>query len=218
MRLKNRHQKTIASLAALLVLASGGAHAAITALLTAPGSGTLRNDFSGSVGSTFTSISASTVINRLGFYDAGGDGLAAAHTVGLYLWDGVSAYQLQTSATIPAATAATLDGGYRWVSIADYTLSNLNPQYYLVMATMTNADGDAWGDYQTFPANSIGTTPARGWWSTSGVTATFTPGGGGNGFGGLGDTYYAGNIGYIPEPSAAALAGFAALGLVLRRR
>lgn len=217
MRLKNRHQKTIASLSALLVLASGGAHAAITALLTTPGSVTLRNDFSGSVGSTFTSISASTVINRLGFYDAGGDGLAAAHTVGLYLWDG-SAYQLQTSATIPAATGATLDGGYRWVSIDDYTLSNLNPQYYLVMATMTNADGDAWGDLQTFPTNPIGTMDARGWWSTSGITATFTPNLVGNGYGGLGDTYYAGNIGYVPEPSAAALAGFAALGLVLRRR
>ena len=216
MKPNNRYPKTTASLAALLVLASGGAHAAITALLTTPGSGTLRNDFSGSVGSTFTSISASTVINRLGFYDAGGDGLAETHTVGLYLWDG-SAYQLQTSATIPAATAATLDGGYRWVSIADYTLSNLNPQYYLVMASTTNG-GDAWGDYQTFPTNLIGQMDARGWWSTSGVTATFTPGGGGNGFGDLGSTYYAGNIGYVPEPSAAALAGFAALGLVLRRR
>lgn len=216
MKLKNRRQKAIAPLSALLVLASGGAQAAITALLTTPGSGTLRNDFTGSVGSTFTSISASTVINRLGFYDAGGDGLSETHTVGLYLWDG-SSYQLQTSATIPAATGATLDGGYRWVSIADYTLSNLNSQYYLVMASTTNG-GDAWGDYQTFPTNLIGQMDARGWWSTSGVTATFTPGGGGNGFGGLGATYFAGNIGYVPEPSAAALAGFAALGLVLRRR
>lgn len=216
MKLRNRPQKTIASLAALLVLASGGAHAAITALLTTPGSGTLRNDFTGSVGSTFTSISATTVINRLDFYDAGGDGLAETHTVGLYLWDG-SAYQLQTSATIGAGTGATLDGGYRWVSIADYTLGNLNPQYYLVMASTTNG-GDAWGDYQTFPTNLIGQMDARGWWSTSGVTATFTPNLVGNGFGGLGATYYAGNIGYIPEPSAAALAGFAALGLVLRRR
>lgn len=217
MKLKNRHPKTIASLAALLVLASGSAHAAIIALLTTPGSGTLRNDFSGSVGSTFTSISASTVINRLGFYDAAGDGLAETHTVGLYLWDG-SSYQLEASATIPAGTGATLDGGYRWVSIADYTLSDLNSQYYLVMANTTNG-GDAWGDYQTFPTNLIGQLDARGWYSTNGVTATFTPDGGvTNGFGGLGSTYYAGNIGYIPEPSAAALAGFAALGLVLRRR
>jgi len=216
MKLKTRHHKITATLAASLVLASGGVHAAVTALLPTPGSGTLRNDFSGSVGSTFTSISAATVINRLGFYDAGGDGLAETHTVGLYLWDG-SAYQLERTATIPAAAGATLDGGYRWVSIADYTLSNLNPQYYLVMATTTNG-GDAWGDYQTFPANLIGQMDARGWWSTSGVTATFTPNLVGNGYGGLGSTYFAGNIGYVPEPSTATLAGFAALGLVLRRR
>jgi hypothetical protein len=217
MKRKKQTSKTIVSLAAIVVLTSGGAHAAITALLTAPGSGTLRNNFSGSVGSTFTSISASTVINRLGFYDAGGDGLAAAHTVGLYLWDG-SAYQLQTSATISAGTGATLDGGYRWVSIADYTLSNLNSQYYLVMATMTNADGDAWGDVQTFPTNPIGTMDARGWWSTGGITATFTPNLVGNGYAGLGDVYYAGNLGYIPEPSTALLGGLGMLALLRRRR
>ena len=216
MKVKNRHQKTIASIGALLVLASGGAHAAITALLTTPGSGTLRNDFTGSVGGTFTSISASTVINRLGFYDAGGDGLTESHTVGLYLWDG-SAYQLQASATIPAATGATLDGGYRWVSISDYTLSNTGSEAYLVMANTTNG-GDTWGDWQAFPTNSIGQMQAQGRYSFSGVTATLTPGDGNGTGGSAGFTYFAGNIGYVPEPSAALLGGLGMLALLRRRR
>lgn len=216
MKQKCRNQKSIVSLIALLVIASGSAHAAITALLGTPGTGTLRTDFTGSVGGTFTSVSATTVINRLGFYDAGGDGLSEAHTVGLYLWNG-SEYTLQTSATIPAGTGATLDGGYRWVSIADYTLSNLGAQFYLVMATTTNG-GDAWGEVQTSSLNPlIGTTPTLGWYSFDGITdpAPITNGGSA---GASGQTFYAGNIGVVPEPSVALLGGLGILALMRRKR
>ena len=87
------------------------------------------------------------------------------------------------------------------------------------MASTTNG-GDAWGNYQTFPTNLIGTTPAAGWWRTSGVTPTFTATNDGitNGVGGLGSNYYAGNIGYVPEPSAALLGGLGMLALLRRRR
>jgi hypothetical protein len=156
------------------------------------------------------------VINRLGFYDAGADGLAESHTVGLYLWNG-SAYQLERSATIPAATGATLDGGYRWVSIADYTLSNLGDQFYLVMATTTNG-GDAWGDVQASTLNPlIGTTPTQGWYSFDGINDPAPIGNGGYA-GTTIQTYYAGNIGYVPEPSAALLGGLGLLALLRRRR
>jgi hypothetical protein len=214
MKQKNRHQKTIASLAALLVLTSSSAHAAI-ALVTS-GTGIL-NSHTGVLGGTFTAnISGTTVINRLGFYDHGGDGLTVGHDVGLYLWNG-SNYTLQVKATIPAGTTASLEGGFRWVDIGAYTLSATSNQFYLIYATTTAGDGDLWGETTAFDS-SIGTT-AQGWWGSGGIGSL----GSAASLGGIGSTppkiFNAGNIGYaVPEPSAALLGSLGMLCLLRRRR
>lgn len=214
MELKKIPQATIAILAALLALSSGGAHAA-TALVTS-GSGIL-NSHNGVLGGTFTANASGTaVINRLGFYDHDGDGLTVGHDVGLYLWDG-SAYTLQVKATIPAGTTATLEGGFRWVDIADFTLSDTGFQSYLIYATTTAGDGDLWGVTTAFDT-SIGST-YQGWYGSDPIGSL----GSSADLDGTGSTppsiFNAGNVGYVvPEPSAALLGGLGLLCLLRRRR
>lgn len=215
MKPKPRYLTKFALLAALLTLASSNTHAALTALVTS-GSGIL-NSHSGVLGGTFTApISGTTVINRLGFYDHNGDGLTVGHDVGLYLWDG-SAYTLQVKATIPAGTTATLEGGFRWVDIADFTLSNTGFQSYLIYATTAAGDGDLWGETTAFDT-SIGST-YQGWYGSDPIGSL----GSSADLDGTGSSppsiFNAGNVGYaVPEPSAALLGGLGLLCLLRRRR
>lgn len=184
-----------------------------------------RNNYGdGSLGYMFTSTSASTVINFLGYNDADSDGLLASHVVSLWTLNsgvGVPAftYDFVTSVTIPAATVATLDGGYRWQSIAPVTLSNTVADGYIVMAE-TIFGGDKWGDNvsATFDT-SIGTLGSFGL-----VSPNFTLGSPHNFNGELnasgGYVYNGGNIAtsVIPEPSAALLGGLGMLCMLRRRR
>jgi autotransporter-associated beta strand protein len=129
------------------------------------------------MGIVFTSASAATVINYLGVFDSGGDGLNINHKVGLYLWNG-SAFLLQGSVTVSAGASAPLYNGYRWGQLdTPITLSNLNTTAYLVAADNTWASGDNWGyiDY-TIADSGIGTLPATAatrWTSSYPLPSTF---------------------------------------------
>ncbi len=60
-------------------------------------------------GWSFT-VSSRIVVEQLGFWDSGQDGLATAHGVGIWRGDGT----LLTSTTVPAGNGAPLDGTFRW--------------------------------------------------------------------------------------------------------
>lgn len=201
-------------LVAMLTFESGSAHAATTALVT---SGTsTNNNHTGVLGGTFTANGSGTaVINRLGFWDADGDGLAVAHDVGLYLWNG-SNYILQVKATVSSGTTAPLEGGFRWVDIPDYTLNDTGFQSYLIYASTTASDGDAWGITTGFDT-SIGSTQ-QGWYGSGGIGSL----GSAASLDGIGATppsiYNIANVGYVPEPSSALLGGLGMFALLRRRR
>jgi hypothetical protein len=211
----------------LLVASSLIPVSAATSLVVSPA--TNRNDFTGIVGFRFTSTNASTAINYLGFVDQGGDGLTASHTVGLYLWDG-SNYALQRSATVSAGTGSTLHNGYRWISIPSITLSNTGVTFWVVTATVGNADGDAWGDEAlSGVTGSMGTldpaigeinlAPGAAGYYDVGATSLGSPNltfGGPQGFYSF---YNAGNLATaIPETSVAVLGCLGLLPLFRRRR
>jgi hypothetical protein len=79
-----------------------------------------QNGFVGYVGCQFLSAGgAGEAVNYLGFYDAGGDGLANSHTMALWEtgWNGQSSRGLLAEITVPAGTSAPLIDGYRWVQL-----------------------------------------------------------------------------------------------------
>ncbi len=217
------------SISVLLLATSLVPAGAATSLVVNPS--TNRNDFTGVVGYRFTSTNASTEINYIGFVDQGGNGLNAAHTVGLYLWDG-SNYALQRSATVAAGTGADLHNGYRWVSIPSITLSNTGVTFWVVTASVLSGDGDGWGDsFQVVNENpyqvgtldsdigSLNFAPGYAGYYDYLNTSITSP----NLFFGTEAGFYsfynAGNIATaIPESSAAVLGGLGLLVLFRRRR
>ena len=108
-----------------IVLGSPNATAAtIPAVQTANGSsvnwrGFIGANQSASVGWSFSVGAQDQVVDALGIYDAGLDGLADAHAVGLWTSSGV----LLAQATVPSGTAGTLVGSYRYTAIAPLTLT-----------------------------------------------------------------------------------------------
>lgn len=116
--------------------------------------GTTRNDTYIAAGFEFYAPAGGTTINALGYWDASGTGLLAAHTVSIFQYDpgfGSSGYQLVVTATIPAGTVGMLVNGYRWVGLPTTALPN-NGQgggYYAILANDTE---DTW-------ANNIGSAP-----------------------------------------------------------
>jgi hypothetical protein len=139
-----------------LSMALGLIHLASAENLRVDPIATNRNDYTGSLGCMFTSTSATTVINSLGFVDAGSDGLNTTHLVSLYQLNNELTYDLVTSVTVDSGTTGFLDGGYRWASISPVTLSNTALNAYIVIAQVVNGDGDNWGDTAGFNS-SIGT-------------------------------------------------------------
>lgn len=65
------------------------------------------------------SLAEDTTITALGAYDAGGNGLQASHTVGIWL---ASNGSLVVSAFVPDGTQAELDGHFRYTEISDTVL------------------------------------------------------------------------------------------------
>ncbi len=65
------------------------------------------------------SVTAPLVVEQLGFWDSGEDGLLVAHDVGLWIDDGT----LLTSVTVPVGTEAPLQGMFRWVTTPPVALA-----------------------------------------------------------------------------------------------
>jgi len=111
----------ITGLAMLVALAAGMGEAKaapITAVtLTTPGSVFTGTQFS--LGFEFT-VDTALSITSLGIFDDGQDGLSGPGTVGVWLASGGAPL---ITATVPAGTAGTLDGMFRFVSIPGPTLT-----------------------------------------------------------------------------------------------
>ncbi len=80
-------------------------------------------------------------VTALGFEDAGGDGLASAHRVGI--WNATSG-ALVGSVTVQAGTASTLEGDWRYEDVAS-ALTLLAGQTYRIGGETFSA-GDAFTD------------------------------------------------------------------------
>ena len=101
-------------------------------------------------GTWFTTGDTAPTVAALGFLDlndstpggADGDGLQEAHTVNLWL---ASDSSLVTSVEIPAGTVATLNDGYRWVTVTGGTITlEANTEY--VVSSDTTGMIDDWFD------------------------------------------------------------------------
>ncbi len=90
----------------------------------------------GAAGYGFYTPVAGTTVNRIGYWDQGGDGLAVSHDVMIVRYNGTN-YSEVVRVTIPAGTAARLEGGYRWVKIPDIVLPNIGQgaDYYGIVAS-----------------------------------------------------------------------------------
>src|SRR6476646_6911978 len=100
---------------------------------------------SGTYGWTFTLTNAVSIDN-LGYFDFGGNGLNAAHTVDLWANDGT----LLLSATVPSGTTGFLNNGFRYTAVAPLVLG---PGNY----TIAGCDDGNSGDPVTVEVSSVTT-------------------------------------------------------------
>lgn len=88
------------------------------------------------IGYAFTVGNDPIAVNQLGVWDQNDDGLIVAHDVGI--WDSLE--QLLAEVSVPSGTGASLQGGFRYQSLAPVTLS-ANTVYY-IGALYPSADND----------------------------------------------------------------------------
>jgi len=122
------------------------------------------------LGYAFT-VSTPVSVTMLGLFDSDNNGLLSSHAVTIWTSTGTQLVQ----ATIPAGTGATLTNGFRYVSIAPFTLAagtytiagfyaaGLPPSFdpALVFASITSASGISYVDIRSangfvFPSGSLG--------------------------------------------------------------
>jgi hypothetical protein len=158
-------------------------------------------------------LSSSFTVNELGWYDQGGDGLSRSHPIGI--WD-LNSQALIVTVTVPAGTAATLDGGYRMVSIPNTILAM---GQYVIGGLTDPSDGDA-----LYLNVTEVISPPVSWFGFrfSGVSSTLIyPGT--EGQGGTDGLYgpmfgFAAGTSSTPEPASLGLVGGSLLAALLLRR
>jgi len=99
------------------------------------------------IGHTFAITGTNVLITQLGVYDYAGNGLAASHTVTLFVNLGGTYQPISgASVTVPAGTNTTLLSGYRFQPLD--TPISLPPGNYAVIAYQMNggANNDAYSD------------------------------------------------------------------------
>lgn len=218
--------KYIVCVAMVALATHQAAKAQMTVGVSGDPTGTIRTDTYpyGAGFGFYVPSGVGTTINQLGFWDQGGDGLQADHTVALYKYaPGTDHdYTLVASVTILAGTANPLSGGYRWGSIPSVFLDD-NGQggnYYTILAS--NAS-DPWTDLSgglslnssigTFSSGSV-VDQGSGQFVGQNVLGII---GGSAGYGGA-------NLGFaaqaVPEPGTCTLvgSGLAILFAVRRKR
>ena len=117
------------------------------------------------LGYAFT-LSSSITVTNLGLFDFGNDGLNTSHSVTIWTNTGTQLVQ----ATIPAGTGGTLINGFRYVSIAPFTLAagtytiggfyGFNSDVAITGTSITSASGVSYvgsrsGDGFTFPSGDL---------------------------------------------------------------
>jgi hypothetical protein len=108
-------------LTAAVALVAVPIHAQTLALTTSTAGATAANN-NQTVGWRFDVSGAGLTVNGLGWYDQGNDGLSRSYQVGIWNAGGT----LLGSATVPGGTAATLNNGFRVVSITSFFLPAAN--------------------------------------------------------------------------------------------
>lgn len=87
-------------------------------------------------------------VRSLGFYDHGGDGLAASHRVGLGPGGGNDPWPFNGGeVTVPAGTEAYYEGGFRWVNLETPIHLLANHYYTLAGEIQPYADAFLLADY-----------------------------------------------------------------------
>jgi len=170
--------------------------------------GGLLGPLAGTYGWTFT-VNTPVVVDNLGYFDFGGNGLSVAHDVGIWNTSGT----LLDSATVPAGTAGSLQDGFRYTSapsvllpIGTYTIGGFDPE---------SADGITVGaTITTDPAITYGASR-----SIAGAALTFPTAD----VHGNANSYFGPNFTFVtvPEPATSALlllGGITAYAVARRRR
>jgi len=119
-----------------------------------------RDDFAGTVGIDFyITSSGNMVVDSLGFYDYGQDGLQAAHRVGI--WND-STGALIAEVTVPAGTGGYLHKNFRYAHIPSGPITlNANTAYTIGAETFVGMD--SWPNISREPLNQY-YVGSYGWW------------------------------------------------------
>ncbi|HWY75717.1 MAG TPA: immunoglobulin domain-containing protein [Verrucomicrobiae bacterium] len=113
--------------------------------------GSQRDNYSGVVGTSFTTGNAGAVVTHLGFYDVYGDGLNQNHNVGIFNSSGST---IIASVVVPNTVSDTnsitsyFTNGYRYMPLNPPVFLAPNTTYILEAETF-NGDGDMWADLWT---------------------------------------------------------------------
>jgi len=116
----------------------------------------------GTYGWAFT-LTNTISVTELGYFDFGGNGLTDSHDVGIWTNTGT----LLVSATVPAGTAATLNGDFRYVLVTatllapgDYVIGGFSPAdsgdpVAVEASTITTASGLSYGGSRSIGGNTL---------------------------------------------------------------
>lgn len=160
------------------------------------------------------------LVLSLGIYDYQLDGLAFAHTVSLYnITGGTSSPPLLASVTLPAGTSATLDNGFRYITLSDPVFLAENTKVAVVAYQLDGngtVTGDPYADNATFVSNNGALTYSGNSFNFNNVTSGYP-----NGSNNPSDVFGAASFQYemAPEPGSLALLAVGAAALFsLHRR
>jgi autotransporter-associated beta strand protein len=183
MKIKKSLNQIPALLLGLCALAAPGLNTAQAQIpmLSGLGNGTARNDFTGTIGYTFTTGPNPIDVTALGFVDwENGNGLLAAHQVGI--WSNTT---LIASVTVPSGTAGNFVNQYYYAALGSPV--RLAPNTTYTIGGQVFSGGDKWPnnngssnpgftapDFTGFPALSAGNNK----YSTSSFAQPATTGNG----------------------------------------
>jgi hypothetical protein len=207
----------------ILTLGFAGQARADTAVpwITDPGTGTLRNNYTSTLGANLT-VNTTITVTALGFWDSSiaadtDTGLNASHQVGIWNSNGTD---LLASVTVPAGTAGELIGQFRYADLTTPLVLTAG-QTYLLGAAMSDvvsgSSQDLFRDNTIVPVTGVATDNYSAF--SSGGSGTFNApldnnpldNGGVGAFVGPNFLYIPPTSPAVPLPSGIALAGIGML-------